>query len=161
LRCLHLLGHFRQHGDAAGNVEAADADRQTGSQEGPGQVDGAWELIGLHADKTDQRLAAGLADHADNAVGPHPPVRLIVGMQLHLDAGAEHLAATRVLGQPIQAGEGVGRDRRAEPLNRIAVVVIVRRLDNHEMEQARISMAAAYGHNLTAPSFTRDRPAKE
>jgi hypothetical protein len=36
-------------------VEAADADRQSRGKKGPGQIDGAGKLVGLHADKTNQR----------------------------------------------------------------------------------------------------------
>ena len=45
LRLAHILGHLGKHGDAAGNVEAADANGQSGSQEGPGEVNGAGKLI--------------------------------------------------------------------------------------------------------------------
>ena len=33
-----------------------------------------WKLVGLHADKTDQRLATRLADFSDNPVRLDPPV---------------------------------------------------------------------------------------
>ena len=63
LRLADLRRHLRQHGDAAGDVEAADADRQAGGEERPREIDRARKLVGLHADQADQRPAAGLADH--------------------------------------------------------------------------------------------------
>ena len=59
LRLAHLRRHLRQHREAAGDVEAADGDRQPGGEERPRQVDRARELVGLHADQRDQRPAAG------------------------------------------------------------------------------------------------------
>ena len=137
LRLADVGRQLRQHGDAAGDVEAADADRQPGREERPREIDRARELVRLHADQADQRLAAGLPDHADDAVGPNAPVGLVIGVQADLDAFAQHAAPLRVLGEAVEAGERIGRDRRPDPLDRIAVVVIVRRLDHHEMKQAR------------------------
>ncbi len=116
-------------------MKAADGDRQPGGKERLRQIDRARKLVRLHADQADQRAAAVAADHADDLLGPDPPVGLVIGVQADLDAGPEHFAAAGVLGQRVQAGERVGRDRRAQPLNRIAVVVVMRRLDHHEMEE--------------------------
>ena len=44
-----------------------------------------------------------------------------------------------VLGEAVERGERVRRDRRAEPLDDIAVVVVVRRLDQDEAEPASLS----------------------
>ena len=51
-------GHVRQHRDAAADVEAADADRDARGAQRPGDIDGARELIGLHADQADQSAAS-------------------------------------------------------------------------------------------------------
>ena len=88
-----VLRHLRQHGDAAGDVEAADADRQPGGEERPREIDRARKLVRLHADQADQRLAAGLADHPDDLVRPDPPVGLVIGVQADVDVRPEHLAA--------------------------------------------------------------------
>ena len=144
LRLAHVLRHLRQHGDAAGNVEPADADRQPGGKERPRQVDRARKLVRLHADQADQRLAAGLADIADDPVRADPPVGLVIGVQADLDARSQHVAALRVHRQAVEAGERVGRDRRLEPLDGIAVVIVMRRLDHHEVEHSSV---AARGPN--------------
>ena len=117
-------------------MESADAHRQAGGQKRPREIDRARKLVGLNADEPDQRLAAGLADHPDDLPGPDPPVGLIIGVQANLDVLAQHFAPLRVLGEAVQAGECIGRDGRPDPLDRIAVVVVVRRLDHHQMKQA-------------------------
>jgi hypothetical protein len=117
-------------------VEAADADRQTGRKEGAREVDSAGKLVGLNANQRDQRLATAPFDVADDPVRPHPPVRLVIGREADFHVGPKDVALPRVFREPVQAGERVRRDRGADPLDRVTVVVVVRRLDQDEMEQA-------------------------
>jgi hypothetical protein len=98
-----------------------------------GVIDGAWKLVGLHADKTDQRLATRLADFSDNPVRLDPPVGFVIGMQADFDIGSKPAAC--VLRQGVHPCQRVGGNGRAEPLDRIAIVIVVRRLDHHEVEQ--------------------------
>ena len=88
LRLAHVRRHLRQHRDAAGDVKAADADRQSGGEERPRQIDRARKLVGLHADQRDQRRAAGLADHPDDPLGADAPVGLVIGVQADVDVRA-------------------------------------------------------------------------
>ena len=96
-----------QHGDAAGDVKAPDAHRQPGRQKRPSEIDGARELVGLHADQPDQRLAAALAKHVDDPVGLDAAIGLIIGVEMNLDTRPEHVAPARVFGEAVEAGEGV------------------------------------------------------
>ena len=137
LRGADVGRQFRQHGDAAGDVEAADADLQAGLQERAGKIDRARKLVGLHPHQPDQRLAALAADQLDDLVGADPPVGLVIGMQADFDVRPKRLALAHVFGKRIEAGQRIGRDRRADPLDRVALVVVMRRLDHHEMEQFR------------------------
>src|SRR6185437_600908 len=82
-------------------------------------------------------LAALATDQLDDFVGADAPVGLIVGMQADVDVRPERLAFAHVLGERVEAGQRIGRDRRTDPLDRVAVVVVMRRLDHHEMEQFR------------------------
>ena len=167
LRLAHVARHLRQHGDAAGNVEAADADRHSSGKERPRKIDGARELVRLHADEADQRPAAFLADHVDDPVRPNAPIGFVVGVEADVDSGPEHLAPARILREAIQAGQGIGRYCRAHPLDRIAVVIVMRRLDHHEMEGSAVrgqrpasapcSPRASPLHNWTEPSTERLR----
>jgi len=108
LRRFDVGRQFRQHGNAAGDMKSADADRQPGVEKGLRQIDSARKLVRLHADQTDQAAAARAADHADDLVGLNPPVGFVVGVQPDIDARAQHLAALGVLRQRVQAGERIG-----------------------------------------------------
>ena len=73
------------------------------------------EIVGLHANKTDQRLAARLADLSDDPLRLDPPVGLVIGMQADFDIGSKHFPAVRVLRQAVQACQRVGGNGRPEP----------------------------------------------
>ena len=134
LRLRHLGRQLGQHRNAAGDVKAADAHRETGGDEAPGKIDGARKLVRLDADEADQRLSALLADHPHDPVRPDAPIGLVIGVQPDIDVGAENLAPPRVVGEGVQARQRIGGNSRAEPLDRIAVVVVMRRLDHDEMK---------------------------
>ena len=115
-------------------MKAADADRQASGEEWSRQIDGARKLVRLHAHESDQRPPARPADFADDPVGPDPPVGFVKGLEADFDARAEHLTPGGVSRERIQARQRIGRDDRLDPLDRIAVVVVMRRLDQHEPE---------------------------
>ena len=115
-------------------MKAADADRQPGLQERPRQIDRAGELVGLDADQPDQCASAGAADPPDDMIGPNPAVGLVIGVDADIDLGTEHPAPLHILCKAVQTGQRVRRDRRSEPLNRVAVIVVMRRLDQHELK---------------------------
>ena len=115
-------------------MEAADTDRKARIEERTGKIDRAWELVRLHTDHSYQRTATLLPYHADDAVGPYPPVGLVVSVQADLNVRSQYLAPARVLGKSIEAGQRIGRNGGTNPLDGIAVVVVVRRLDHHKMQ---------------------------
>src|SRR5437660_12314154 len=132
-------------------MKPADADRQAGGTERPRQIDGVRELVGLDPDETDQGTATGPADPPDDPLGPHPPVGLVIGLDPDLDLVAKHMPALGVLGETAETGERVRRYRRAQPLDRIAIVVVMRRLDQHEVEQGG---TGSTGHRSVDGSIT-------
>src|SRR5580704_8101685 len=139
-------------------MKPADADRQAGGTERLRQIDGARELVGLDPDEAYQGTTAGLPDAADDPLGPHAPDGLVIGLDADLDLVAKHMPAPGVLGETAQTGERIRRDRRPEPLDRITVVVVMRRLDQHEVEQGR---TGSTGHRSVDGSITaRSRPAQ-
>jgi len=106
-------------------MEAADADRQAGSQELPGEIDGARKLVRLDADEADECAAAFPADHADNRLGPHAPVRLVVGVEADFDVRAQHLAPAGVSASPFRQASVLEGMAERTPLDRIAVVIVM------------------------------------
>ena len=63
-------------------------------------------------------------------------VALVASLDLDIDVGTEHALIRAFLEQAIDAGEAVRGDRRAQPLDDIAVVVVMRRLDQNDAERA-------------------------
>ena len=100
-----------------------------------GQVERAGKLVRLHADQHDH-AGARLADRAGNRCRADALVGLVDGDDLERDVRSEHLPLGAIDGEAIEAGERIRRDRRAEPLDDVAVVVVVRRLDQDEPEAA-------------------------
>ena len=132
LRLFELGRHFGQHGDAARHMKPADTDLNAGVAELAREVHRAGILIRLHADDADQRPPTAPLQVADDPFRMDAPVGVIIGLDGELDSWPQSLTLPRVLDQTVHAGKGVGRQRRAEPLDRIAVVVVVRRLDENE-----------------------------
>ena len=129
-RGAHLRRDRRQHRQATADVEAADAHRDARRAQGTCNIHGAWELIGLHAHQADQ--AAARLDRADDSLGPDARVGLVPGGDADLDGIAQNPPLDAVERQAVHRGERVGRDRRLRPLNDVAVVVVVRRLDQEQ-----------------------------
>ena len=91
-------------------MEAAHRHRQAGLEELAGEVDGARELVALHADQANQRLAAAALDIGDNAIGAHPRVGLVERLDLDVDIRPEDAALAAILPQAIEGSQGVGGD---------------------------------------------------
>ena len=113
-------------------MESADADLQALGAELPGEVDRARILVRLDADEPDQRSPAPALEIANDLARHDAAVGLVVGLDGEIDAGPQHLPTAGVLGEAVHARERVGRHDRAEPLNRIALVVVMGRLDENE-----------------------------
>ncbi len=134
LRLLQAVRQFRQHRQTAGHMEAAQHDRDAGGAEAPRQVERPGELVGLHADEADEALAGG-ADALDSALHVDDGVALVIGFDVDIDVRSEDAVLAAFGDQAIDAGKAVRRDGRAHPLDDIAVVVIVRRLDQNGLER--------------------------
>ena len=97
IACAALISAgFRQHGDAAGHVKAADTDRQSGREKRLGQINRARKLVRLHADQPDQasaRLRGGSCRMI--LLRSDPPVGLVISVQADLDAGPRTCAPAR------------------------------------------------------------------
>ena len=132
-RLLHFRGDLRQHREAAAEVEAAHDDRHAERAKFPAEIKRSWKLIGLHPNQADH-ARAGFANALGDGAHIHEVVALIEGFDLDLDIGTEHALLRAVLYQRIDAGETIGRDVRAAPLNDVTVGVVMRRLDQRDPE---------------------------
>jgi hypothetical protein len=88
-------------------MESTDTNGQAGSEEWAGKVDRTWKLVRLHANQADQRAAALLTNHTNNAVGPHPPIGLIVSVQANFNIRSQYLTPACVFGKCVEAGQCV------------------------------------------------------
>ena len=134
-RLLQLRRELLQHRQATGDVEPADHHRQTGGAEFAGEIERVVELVGLDADQPDQRFRPALADLPDDLRGYDMLVAFVDRHEVEGDIGAEHLPLCRIPGEAVQRGERIGREDGAPPDDRIAVIVIMRRLDHVEVER--------------------------
>src|SRR6202453_2744023 len=132
LRLDDLRRKLGQHGETARDMEAAQTDLIASGAKLTRDIRSAGKLVRLHPYDAYQRPPAPALEVADDPVREHAAIGLVVGVDLDPHTGAQNLALAGVLGQAVHAGECVGRQRRAEPLDRIAVIVIVRRLDEDE-----------------------------
>ena len=101
----------------------------------PPEIERARKLVRLHADQPDH-AAAGGADALGRCGHVDDGVALVAGIDLDVDVGTEHAVIGALPHQPIDAGERVRRQSRAQPLDDIAVLVVMRRLDQLDPKRA-------------------------
>ena len=133
-RFTQICRQVRQHREAPAHVESADANRDAGCAQRTGDVHGARKLISLDTHQTDERAAPTCANLTNHPVGANPRVRFIPGGDHDLDGIAERTPIGAVPGQPVHRRQRIGRNGRARPLDNVAVVIVVRRLDEKELE---------------------------
>ena len=134
LRLLEVRGQLRQHRYAAGDMEPADDDRNIELAERAREIERAGKLVRLDPDEPDESAAVGL-DALRHRLDVDDLVALVIGFELDVDVGAERLFLGASGQKPVDAGEAVRRDGGEPPLDHVAVVVIVRRLDENDPER--------------------------
>ncbi len=130
-----------KHAQHAGHVEAADADLKALIAQRTRNIERTRKLVGLHADQHHHAVARG-TDHGGETAGADSRVGLVERMDLEFDVGAEHAAFGAILGDAIQRSQRIRRDRRAQPLDDVTVIIVVGRLHK---QQAK-SRARRRGH---------------
>ena len=113
-------------------MEAAHANRNPGRTKPPRQIHRARILIRLHANQRHQRFAA--AQFADQPIDPHPRVGLIDRSNLDIDVRAQRLPLLAIERKAVKHGQRIRRHGGPEPLNHVAVVIVVRRLDQYQAQ---------------------------
>jgi hypothetical protein len=124
-RFVERIRSFRQHREAAGNMESADDNRHAGGPQGPGAVHHAGKLIRLDTDESDHAKAAVVLDLASDLVRPNAGVGLVDGEDLDRDILAKDLIFHAFLRDAKQAGERIRRQRRLPPLDDVALLVVM------------------------------------
>ena len=71
---------------------------------------------------------------------PHARIRLVNERDLDIDVIAQHVTFLAIERKPVQYRERIRRNRRAEPLDRIAVIIVVRRLDQKQRKLLRANL---------------------
>ena len=123
-----------EHRQASGDVEAAHRDRDAGIAERAGDVERARILVRLDADQRDQAEIAVAPEPREQRRDVDPGVGLVDDRDVDVDVRSEHLAFGAIGRNAIDGRERIGRDHRAPPADHIAVFVVVRRLDQDELE---------------------------
>src|SRR3984957_3860585 len=92
LRLDDLRRKLRQHGEAAGDVEAAKTNLIAGGAKLTRDIHGAGKLVRLHPDDADQRPAAPALEVANDPAREHAAVGFVVSVDLDPHPGAQNLA---------------------------------------------------------------------
>ena len=82
-------------------------------------------------------MAACRRDRVGDALRSDARVRLVDCDDVDVDRFAEDAASPAIERESVQHGQGIRRNRRAEPLNDVAIVVVMRRLDEVERKPFR------------------------
>jgi hypothetical protein len=124
-------------------VEPADRHRDPSSAKLRGHIDGARKLVRLHTDQANEAAIRRL-DPPRDFLDRDDRMALVIGADLERHIRPERPPRRDVLRQGIEAGERIGRDPGPPPLDHIAVVVVMRRLD-------QLDDKAALPHPRLAP----------
>ena len=133
LRFFEVRRQLGQHRYAAGDMEPADHDRNVELAEGAREVERAGKLVRLDPDEADESAAVGL-DPLRHRLDVDDLVALVVGLELDVRVGAERFLLGASGQKSVDAGEAVRGDGGEPPLDHVAFVVIVRRLDEDDPE---------------------------
>ena len=104
-------------------------------------------MVRLHADQADEAEITVGAHFGNDALDAHPRIGLVDGDNVDVDIGPEHFTLRAIVDQAVHRRQRIGRHRRAEPADDIAVVVVVRRL--HQDHAEPLARAQNLGPRLT------------
>ncbi len=129
---LQVGHHAREHRQHAGDVKTADDDGDTGVAQRLGDMQRARILVRLHTDQADETEIIIGAHVGDDPADADARVGFVDRRDLDIDVGPENFALRAIVEQAEDAGQRIRRHRRAVPADNVAVVVIMRRLHQHD-----------------------------
>jgi hypothetical protein len=97
-------------------------------------VEGTGILVGLNTDEGDQSEIAVMPQTGQEARDDDPRVRLINRLDIDGDIRSKNLAFGAIGGDAVNSRKRVRRDHRAPPADDVAIIVVVRRFDQDELE---------------------------
>jgi len=117
-------------------VEAADHHRDAGLAQRPCDIERARKLVRLHADQAHHAEAIMLFDERDDIFDTDARVGLVHRGDVEGDVRSERLSLSGVACQRVYRGQRVRWNGGTRPLDDIAIGVVVRRLDQHDLKGA-------------------------
>ena len=148
---------FRQHRQATRHVKPTDCDLNAGFSKPRRHVHRARELVRLHADETDDPGTRAL-DPPDDAAHRNDCVAFVIGPDLNRNIGAERAAPGQIHRDAVETGQRIRRYPAFPPLDHIAVVVVMRRLDQFDDEPA---VPQRHSSPMMRRKFTLHHPREE
>ena len=116
-------------------MESADHHGDARRPELARKIKGARKLVRLNPDEPDKSAARSLYPPG-RRLDVDDRVALVTGFDLDVDVGAESPLLGASGQEPVDAGKAVRRDGGEAPLDDIAVIVVMRRLDQNDREPA-------------------------
>jgi hypothetical protein len=92
------------------------------------------ELVGLDADKADDAEIAVTSHLRNKLVAIDPFIGLVDGRQLDSDIGTKNIADSTVRHQGIDRRQRIRWHRRPERTNDVSIVIVMRCLDQDDVE---------------------------
>ena len=117
--------HPGQHRKTSRNVKPADDDGDSGGTQRTRDVHGAGKLVRLDAHQADQAETAMAFQLGNDPLWPDPGIGLVDRRHVDGDVGPEYLAPGGVDRESVKRGQRVRWHDRAEPLDHVAVVVVM------------------------------------
>src|SRR5215831_16518187 len=132
--CVEIDGAAVKHRHTAGHVKSSDCDRDASSAERACYIEGARILVRLDANECKQPKIAVTAKPLDQFGHVDARMRLVNCLDVDRNVRPENLALCAIGCDAVDGGQRIRRNHCAPPAYHVAIVVIVRWLDQNELE---------------------------
>ena len=113
-------------------MKTAEADLDTSGTQGAGHVHSAWVLIRLHTDKGHEALDA--REPADDFLEVDAGVGFVHRGDLQINVVAEYPGVAAIERKAVYDRQAIRGDGGAKPLDDVAIVTVMRRFDENQVE---------------------------